>query len=508
MQLETMTPTLMRQILRGHHPYTELASLLCIPAKPGSTAVQRAIQLQEYIHNMVIAQWRNGRLVEGLPPIEDGLLLTRTQLRQTIAQDFATLNGDLKRWSTLYHRYICPVPLTTDEIAEATALVPRQIQRWLSEGEGLLATHLQRAETAAQEQLLARSELLRRHLPPPEYSQLFGVDALLAQVQAWFEQPDGARFLSVEGLGGSGKTAVTRAFAYHIAESAELAGILWISARQTWLEDGLQISIITDPARSFADVVTRLTYQLGQDHLAGLSTKEKLAGIRPLLAQSPYLIIIDNLETLADVAVMLPALTAVCGAAKFIFTSRHTMAGYPYVHCFALPPLTLADSQMLIEAEANRRGRAIQLGEAEMEPLYRLVGGLPLALKLVAAQIGHLSFAQVMQGLQKAHLTAPEQLYQYIYRRTWQQLTNAACELLISFLFISPDGEEEQWIRERCGLAEAQFDEAMIQLRAFSLVEVSGSLQAPLYRLHRLTTTFLQTDVLLGWDAATPEVGA
>jgi hypothetical protein len=37
-------------------------------------------------------------------------------------------------------------------------------------------------------------------------------------------------------------------------------------------------------------------------------------------------------------------------------------------------------------------------------------------------------------------------------------------------------------------------------LLSYALLETAGSPASPTYRLHRLTTTFLQTDVLAGWN--------
>lgn len=49
-------------------------------------------------------------------------------------------------------------------------------------------------------------------------------------------------------------------------------------------------------------------------------------------------------------------------------------------------------------------------------------------------------------------------------------------------------------------LPTSDFDDALMQLRRYSLLEAAGSLVAPRYRLHRLTTTFLKTEVLLRWQ--------
>jgi hypothetical protein len=44
----------------------------------------------------------------------------------------------------------------------------------------------------------------------------------------------------------------------------------------------------------------------------------------------------------------------------------------------------------------------VTLSPTELQPIYELIGGLPLALKLVAAQLGHLSLTSVLDNLRQA----------------------------------------------------------------------------------------------------------
>jgi LuxR family glucitol operon transcriptional activator len=342
---------------------------------------------------------------------------------------------------------------------------------------------------------------LAQHLPPPDYVQLFGANALLDQLVALLRQDDGPRMISIEGLGGIGKTALATALANRMAGATDLAGIVWLSARHEWLTSQGDIQTTPDPARSLADIVTRLADQLGQTKLAGFSVEDKLAGLRPLLTAHPYLIIIDNLETVDDTALLLPALTPLMGQTRFLLTSRYTLSHYSFAYRLAVPPLSLADSRALIESELRRRGRSIQLDAPTMQQLHDIIGGVPLALKLTAAQLAHLPLSDVITGLQKANRQSSERLFTYIYRRAWQLLDEPAKALLISLLSISPEGEDIAWLRIMGGLPENEFEAALQQLTAYSLLEVAGSPDAPVYRLHRLTTTFLQTEILLNWSS-------
>ena len=71
---------------------------------------------------------------------------------------------------------------------------------------------------------------------------------------------------------------------------------------------------------------------------------------------------------------------------------------------------------------------------------------------------------------------------------------------MLSMLMVSPDGESLDWIQIMSALPVNEFDQALKQLMDFSLLEIGGRLDSPYYRLHRLTVTFLQTDILSTWQ--------
>jgi len=139
-----------------------------------------------------------------------------------------------------------------------------------------------------------------------------------------------------------------------------------------------------------------------------------------------------------------------------------------------------------------------------MESLYATLGGMPLALKLVAAQIGHWPLTTLLDGLRAAAAGPPQGLYTYIYRRTWLALDDPARRLLLSLLTVSPDGDDLSWLRLVSLLDDTDFDPALAALLSYSLLETAGSLAAPTYRLHRLTATFLQSEILSNWDSPAP----
>jgi len=81
-------------------------------------------------------------------------------------------------------------------------------------------------------------------------------------------------------------------------------------------------------------------------------------------------------------------------------------------------------------------------------------------------------------------------------------LDDNARKLLLSMLLISPDGEDIHWLRSASCLPASDFKQGLAKLRDYNLVEISGTLRNPKYRLHRLTISFLHTDILKNWQEA------
>ncbi|NHZ71884.1 MAG: hypothetical protein GWP17_02210, partial [Aquificales bacterium] len=300
-----------------------------------------------------------------------------------------------------------------------------------------------------------------------------------------------ARFM----LGGIGKTSVARAAVYQMAEQ-DWADILWISARQYGLDQRGRMQPVANAVHTFDDMVMRLAEQLGQTHLAGLDTAVKLQRLQPILKDKPHLIVIDNLETAEDVDILIPRLEPLANPTRFLLTSRHTMSRFPFIHILPVTDLSLADGCLLIQSELTRRGKSANLPPQDMGAIYRIVGGLPLALKLVAAQMSRLPLDWVLAQLWQAGQEDP---YTYIYRQSWEMLTEPARFLLLDIMDIGPDGETWEWLHLMTDLDGAKLQTAVDELIDASLLEASHLSDAKLYRLHRLTITFLQTDILGGW---------
>ncbi|MEZ4518525.1 MAG: NB-ARC domain-containing protein [Chloroflexota bacterium] len=502
MNIDDITLSLVSNTLRAWRGAEDLpAGLLALDVlrKGGSaTEVERGIHLRDLIESLVITELQDQRASEHA--LNDALPTTRADLLQAVGMDFSRNNGELEAWSALYHRYLAPVPLSVEELATAAHLDVRNFRRRVNGGVERLTDRLQRLEMAEHNRV--QQAQLGRHLPPPEYARLFGVDQHRRKLADLLRHENGPDFVSIEGMGGIGKTALARAVTSSLAENSNLDGIAWISARQTWFNDRGEIETTSDPATTLADIVSRLVTQLGYSELAGLNTQEKLDRLAAIFRSTRHLIVIDNLESISDVDILLPALMPLARPTRFLLTSRESMSRYPMVPCFRVPSLSFDDSRALVESELHRRGFNSTPSLEDMTALYELVGGAPLALKLVSSQMSRWPLAVLINDMRRASRSAPESLYTFIYRRTWMVLDDSARELLLSLLTIAPDGEDIHWLRVMSFLPPDAFDKALDQLLTYSLLQLAGLSDSLHYRLHRLTTTFLQTEILSTWQEA------
>ncbi len=462
----------------------------------------RPMEVKERLFALVVAELNAQRKRETLPPVRPEAVSTRGGMLRALERDFQADNTRLQAWSALYYRYLAPITFSVETLAENAHVDRRQFYRRVQEGLALCAEAWHRHQSGGKTALPRKN--LRAHLPPREYTRLFGVEKHVRTLTDLLTDARGPAILSLEGLGGIGKTALAQSVTEALVSDRHFAGLYWISARQNWLDLRGTLHASLDPAFSLHDIISRLSAQLGIEQVEGLSVEKKIARLEPALQDAPALVVVDNLETVAETDALLPVLYRLAQPTRFLLTTRHSLARFPYVWRFAVPELSFENARALFANELKRRSRALAVDTLPFEKVYALVGGLPLALKLTAAQSSHLPISLVLENLVQGKGRGQDALYTYIYRRIWMLLDDSARRLLLSTLWVSPDGEDARWLQKMSALPEDEFAAALEQLQEYSLLEVTGSLESPVFHLHRLTVAFLRSEILQQWDADTP----
>lgn len=352
---------------------------------------------------------------------------------------------------------------------------------------------------AQEQQARAEHQLtIEARLEPPTYRRLIGVEEIRGQLRVALTRPGPPWLIAIDGLGGIGKTALANELTREQIWSGQFDDIAWISARQQIFLPAVGLQPLDRPALDTATLIDALLAQLNPALAIALTApSEKAVALTRLLKKRPYLIVIDNLETSTDYQALLPTLHKLAGPSRFLLTTRHSLCGQGDVFCLSLTELTRADTLALLRHEAEARGLLDLAGapDPRLNPVYEVVGGNPLALKLVMGQSCALPLSQVLAGLQQARIQKISDLYTYIYWQSWRTLAPASRQALLAMPLAPPQGSNFAQLAAISQLDPAELSAAMEQLVAFSLIEVSGDLEERRYRIHRLTETFLLTEV-------------
>ena len=336
------------------------------------------------------------------------------------------------------------------------------------------------------------------HLPD---QRLFGRDEAQAKLESLLLAEGRPWLIALDGLGGIGKTALAHALAQATLPRRRFYDLAWVSARQEeFLPEGV-LRPVLQPALSVETLVDSLLTQLDPRLILARAPEEKLAILSRWLKTQPYLVVVDNLETALDYQSLLPLLQRLANPSKFLITSRYSLrtqgAG---IHCQTLRGLSQTDAAALLNYEAEARDLPTLAGAspAQLARIHQVVGGNPLALKLVVGQLSVLPLAQVLDHLRQAGSKSVEDLYTYIYWQAWELLSPAGKQTLIAMPLAQAGSFEE--VMEESELDALQAGQALRELTSLSLVEVGGDLERPDYRIHRLTETFLLNEVIK-WQA-------
>jgi hypothetical protein len=343
--------------------------------------------------------------------------------------------------------------------------------------------------------------ILNRRIPSATYAELFGLDTQLEALSEVLSAPQAPWLVAIEGLGGIGKTALAHQLVQRLARGgAPFADFGWVSAQQQTLHLGGSIRLIDQPALTADALIAALASQLLADDGAPVpvAAGRALAALEARLRRAPHLIVVDNLETVADVETLLPTLTRLAGPSKFLLTSREANFGETGVYHFPARELAEPDALALMRAEAQLRHlrHVVEANDADLHPLYETVGGNPLALRLVTGQLHLLAPAQVVENLREARGKRAEDLYRYIYWDAWQRLPDEARDVLMLMPLFAGDGADLAAISRVSDLPGVLLVQGLEYLTMLSLVNVVGDLHARRYNIHRLTETFLLNEVI------------
>jgi hypothetical protein len=330
-------------------------------------------------------------------------------------------------------------------------------------------------------------------LGEPSYQELIGVEERRQELREALLAEDTHFVLALTGLGGLGKTALAHRTARDMVTTMRFDNIGWVTAKQTHLSTMGRLQHDTgQPALTFSMLIDRLANQFSFNE-KGQTQLQRQRLVKNYLRDHACLVIIDNLETVADYDSLLPELRRWQRPSKFLLTSRIRLIDQTDVFSLSLTELNPEAAYQLIRAEAERSGfhELAQAPEASLAKVYKAVGGNPLALKLIIGQLRFFSLPEVLERFSGRGAPRGEGLFDYIYSEIWDRLADNRRDLLLLLTEAGETGFTLSHIAAVSQLPPSVIVPALEDLILLSLVDVGGNLAERRYRLHRLTETFL-----------------
>lgn len=339
-----------------------------------------------------------------------------------------------------------------------------------------------------------QAQRLVRRLEPPTYTRLFGVAEILTDLRARLESAAPPWLFSLEGMGGVGKTALSDLLARDLAEGVHFQEIAWISVRQRLFRmSGAVETHSTLSSLSLPELVERLIDQFDLNHLKRQSDAEKLSGVKTFLKTQPCLVIVDNIESLADYRALVAQLRDLTNPSKFLITTRYSVRGESGVYIVTLPGLSYPDTVQFIRYEATQQGlhELATASDTVLAPIYNFTRGNPLATKLVVGQVHTFALSTVLERLSGIADHPNTALLDFLYADAWSLLDQKQRQVLQAMLLTPDAGGHLEQISAASGLDIGETASCLHHLAILSLLNVTGGLNERRYALHHLTRTFV-----------------
>ncbi|MCC5598011.1 tetratricopeptide repeat protein [Nostoc favosum] len=233
---------------------------------------------------------------------------------------------------------------------------------------------------------------LRHNLPAPSCTAFVGREEEIARLLELVSPRHSAHLVSVDGIGGVGKTTLVLEAAYrclHASYNNETClgvptfdTIIFTSAKQSYLMPfGLLPSLA--PRRTLHDIFRQIVRILDELDITGVSFEEQLDLIKDVLSCQRTLLIVDNLETVENQQDVLAFLYELPPTVKAVITTREQILFVP-VRLTSMPE---SDGLCLIKHEAKEKG--VSLSNKDSQTLYKVTGGIPVAISYAIGQLAN-----------------------------------------------------------------------------------------------------------------------
>ncbi|MEM7291675.1 MAG: NB-ARC domain-containing protein, partial [Pseudomonadota bacterium] len=282
-----------------------------------------------------------------------------------------------------------------------------------------LATIIWNLEIAYRENERRR---ISQSIPQRIHSKLVGLDELVDTVVDYLVDEEYSDPVIIHGIGGIGKTTLAETAVLELIQQLAFTQVAWVTIQNSTLPNGtLDLDGVIEP----------IIEQMGREQWLTFDGKKQKQQLTYTFNNQPYLVVLDNNESPIDEA-LLAQLQEWSGRSRFLLTSRvipEDGIGYAPV---PVDQLSLENTIDLIRAQAERErvDATALLSDENIQSIYEVVGGNPLAIKLVVGLTRKRPLNTILADITKATSKKIEALYTHIYWEAWRALSDNGRSLL------------------------------------------------------------------------------
>jgi LuxR family glucitol operon transcriptional activator len=340
----------------------------------------------------------------------------------------------------------------------------------------------------------------RHNLPAGSHTAFIGARTHLVKLLERLAAAHPARIISIEGMGGVGKTTLTLEIAHQCLRASHnpeafpgvpvFDAIVFTSAKPHHFVGSLlsQRLKVESNLQDILRVIFRALHLLDS---MPLLLSQQLELLQESLAHQRTLLIIDNLETLEGSEHILSLLGELPATVKVILTSRVRLG---VGTTLSLDCLSVEDGLALIQHYAQEK--AVAISPAQAQAIYQQTGGLPLAIAYGVGQVAVYGMfpAQIPAALTQSN----SDFMRYCFEESVQRVRGQSAHTLLMALTLfrqSASVEALTWtalMNVDLHSTETHLSQdGLALLHRLSLVEVhSGE-----YGLHPLTRRYAEAEL-------------
>ncbi len=341
------------------------------------------------------------------------------------------------------------------------------------------------------------------NLPTAEHSALIGRQHEIADLLDLLSDQYPAHLISVDGIGGVGKTALVMEAAYRCLRNSTsdvrnsqiptFDAIIFVSAKQRYLTPSGLLSS-TEAQRTLRDIFREVAQTLNRFEIIQATPQDQLARVRDALSRQRTLLIVDNLETMEEKQEIVAFLYRLPHQAKVVITTRERALFSP----IRLEQLEEEDAVNLMKKEAQKKG--VELSEEQALTLYQRIGGIPAAL---VYSIGQIASGYSLKTVLNKVLNANGDVPHFCFEESISPLRERPAHKLLMAMAMFSKHPVREAIAHVAGLtADANaVEDGLAQLLQLSLISQHGGRyhMLPLTREYALTE--LSTHPEFEWEA-------